>query len=45
AEAKTSIGSWICFYNEERSHQSLNYQTPQNIFAAGAYGYDGQRCA
>ena len=35
AEAKAGIGYWIRFYNEERLHQSLSYQTPQNIFAAG----------
>ncbi len=32
AEAKTGIGHWFMFYNDERPHQSLNYQTPQSIF-------------
>ena len=27
AEAKTGIGAWLDFYNEERQHQSLGYRT------------------
>lgn len=30
-EAKLSIGDYINFYNNERGHQSLNYQTPSQI--------------
>ena len=29
AEAKTGIGAWLSFYNEERKHQSLGYRTPR----------------
>ena len=29
AEAKTGIGSWLGFYNQERQHQSLGYRTPR----------------
>jgi putative transposase len=32
AEAKTGIGSWLDFYNEERQHQSLRYRTPRQIY-------------
>ena len=39
AEARTSIGSYLSFYNDERKHQSLGYRTPSAIFAAGACGY------
>jgi hypothetical protein len=28
AKAKTGIGSWLGFYNQERQHQSLGYRTP-----------------
>jgi putative transposase len=31
-EAHAGIGSWIRFYNEERFHQSLNYQTPRSVY-------------
>jgi putative transposase len=33
AEARRGIGSWISFYNDERLHQALNYQTPSQVFA------------
>jgi putative transposase len=29
AEAKTGIGAWLSFYNEEPKHQSLGYRTPR----------------
>jgi putative transposase len=32
AEAKTGIGGWLSFYNEERQHQSLGYRTPRQIY-------------
>jgi putative transposase len=32
AEARTGIGAWFSFYNEERQHQSLGYRTPQQIY-------------
>lgn len=31
-EAKEEIGDYIKFYNYERKHQSLNYQTPAEIY-------------
>jgi putative transposase len=31
AEAKTGIGAWLSFYNDERPHQSLGYRTPRQI--------------
>ena len=34
AEAKTGIGSWLGFYNEERQHQSLGYRTPRQAYQA-----------
>jgi putative transposase len=37
AEAKTGIGSWLDFYNEERQHQSLGYRTPRQIYQEGLW--------
>jgi len=34
AEAKTGIGFWLGFYNEERQHQSLGYRTPRQAYEA-----------
>ncbi|NQU31730.1 MAG: transposase [Bacteroidetes bacterium] len=31
AEARPEIGTWITFYNHERTHQSLDRQTPENV--------------
>ena len=33
-EARTSLGQYFDFYNKERLHQSLNYQTPQEVYYA-----------
>lgn len=33
-EARTSLGQYLDFYNKERLHQSLNYQTPQEVYYA-----------
>jgi putative transposase len=33
-EARTGIGQWFAFYNNERPHQSLKYQTPRQFFEA-----------
>jgi len=33
-EARSGIGGWINFYNDERFHQSLDYQTPRHVFEA-----------
>lgn len=32
AEARAGIGRYIAFYNDERSHQSLGYQTPASFY-------------
>ena len=37
AEAKTGIGAWLSFYNEERQHQSLGYRTPRQIYEEGLW--------
>jgi putative transposase len=29
AEARTAIGQWIGWYNEERPHQALGYWSPR----------------
>jgi len=33
-EARTGIGAWLGFYNEERQHQSLGYRTPRQTYEA-----------
>jgi putative transposase len=39
-EARTSIGEWFAFYNDQRPHQSLKYMTPRQFFAANLpYAY------
>ena len=37
AQAKTGIGAWLSFYNEERQHQSLGYRTPRQIYEEGLW--------
>ena len=32
AEARSGIGAWLAFYNDERPHQALGYQTPRAVF-------------
>ena len=39
-EARAGIGAYLRFYNHERPHQALAYQTPQEIFEEG----QGWRC-
>jgi putative transposase len=41
AEARRSIGAWLAFYNDQRKHQALEYQTPAQIYrgAGAACGY------
>ena len=34
-DAKTGLGAYLGFYNDERLHQSLEYQTPCQVFEAG----------
>ena len=31
-EARRGIGGWLSFYNDERPHQALGYQTPRSVF-------------
>jgi len=38
-EARRGIGGWLCFYNDERPHQALGYQTPRAVFAGEACGH------
>jgi putative transposase len=37
AEAKTGIGAWLSFYNDERPHQSLGHRTPRQIYQEGLW--------
>ena len=40
AEARSGIGAWLAFYNDERPHQALGYRTPREVCeAAPACGY------
>ena len=32
AEARSGIGEWITFYNQERTNQSLGRQTPEEVY-------------
>jgi hypothetical protein len=34
AEAKTGVGAWLHFYNEERLHQARGYRTPRQVYEA-----------
>src|SRR5580692_8559998 len=36
-EARQGIGGWLRFYNEERLHQALGYQTPRAVFDGEAH--------
>ncbi len=31
-EARRGIGNWFRFYNQQRSHQSLDYRTPAELY-------------
>jgi putative transposase len=31
-EARTGIGNWLRYYNQERPHQSLGYRTPTQLY-------------
>jgi putative transposase len=33
-EARTGIGAWMLFYNDQRPHQALGYLTPRAVFEA-----------
>ena len=32
SEARREIGNWIKFYNQERTHQSLDRKTPHQVY-------------
>src|SRR5215207_9433620 len=34
SEAKSGIGTWLHFYNEERPHQTHDYRTPRQVYEA-----------
>lgn len=36
SEGRAGIARWLCFYNEERSHQALGYRTPGEVYRASA---------
>jgi putative transposase len=35
-DARTGIGDWFRYYNHERHHQSLGYDTPATVYRQGA---------
>jgi putative transposase len=39
AEARSGIGAWLTFYNDERPHQTHGYRTPREVFTDAAHGY------
>src|SRR6202163_4764932 len=39
AEARSGIGAWLSFYNDEQPHQTHGYQTPREVFTGVAHGY------
>ena len=44
-EARRGIGGWLAFYNDERPHQALGYQTPRVAFAGEACEHVDNTCA
>jgi putative transposase len=36
SEARRGIGTYLAFYNQERPHQALGYQTPGQVFQDGS---------
>ena len=44
-EARRGIGGWLSFYNDERPHQALGYQTPRVAFAGEACEHVDNTCA
>jgi len=43
AEARTGIGAYLKFYNNERPHQALEYRTPAQVFENGrAQGHQSE---
>jgi putative transposase len=39
-EARSSLGTWITVYNDERKHQTHGYRTPSDVFFARARPVD-----
>ena len=39
AEARSGIGAWLTFYNDERPHQTHGYRTPREVFTGMACGH------
>ena len=37
-EARSGIGAYLSFYNQERPHQALGYRTPREVFETGKAG-------
>ena len=37
-EAWEGIERWLRFYNQERPHQALGYQTPMRVYRTGLIG-------
>ena len=44
-EARRGIGGWLSFYNDERPHQALGYQTPRSVFVGEACEHVDNTCA
>ena len=42
AGAKAGVGACFRFYNEERRHQALDFQTPRQVFEAGRRSADAK---
>jgi len=38
AELMVGLAQYFAFYNTERPHQSLDYQTPTNVYRSGVGG-------
>jgi putative transposase len=38
AELMVGLAQYFAFYNAERPHQSLGYQTPDQVYSAGVGG-------
>ena len=43
-DARLKIGNFIEFYNHERPHQSLDYQTPDEVYRMNLLGKEKMEC-
>jgi putative transposase len=43
-EARLNIGKYLKFYNEERLHQALNYNTPSEVYFSGQVDREAINC-